>query len=88
MHGDVPNAPGAWDTVPMVVVYSTKVVYEVSAAKCSLRNENMTAGKGWEECSLGARTPLVQEETITDAAFEQKYWKLGEASSRSECPLY
>jgi hypothetical protein len=70
----------------MVVVYSAKVVYEALTAKCSLRDENMTVGKGWEECSFGTRTPLVQEETITDAAFERKYWKLAETSLRSECP--
>jgi hypothetical protein len=85
MHGDVSNAPGAWDRVPMVIVYSTKVVYEPSAAKCSLRALDYTVGKGWEQCSFGARTSLVQEETITSVAFEQKYWKLGETSPRSEC---
>jgi hypothetical protein len=77
------GGPGSWDIVPMVVVFSTKVEYEASAAKCSLRDENMTAGKGWEECSFGVRTPLVRQEKCTEAAFERKYWKLGQTSSRN-----
>jgi hypothetical protein len=87
MLGDVPNLPGAWDLVPMVVVYSTKVVYETSAAKCKLRHPNMTIGKGWEECSFDEQTTLVQEKKMTEADFERKYWKLGE-TLRNECTQF
>ena len=69
----------------MVAVFLAKVVYEASAAKCSLRDPDYAAGKGWETCYFDARTSPVQEETITEVAFERKYWKLGETSSRNSC---
>jgi hypothetical protein len=70
----------------MVVVFSTKVVYEASGTACSLRSQDMSNGKGWEECALSTRTPLVQQETITSAAFESKYWRLEEKPLQVECP--
>jgi len=85
MHGDVPNAPGAWDPEPMVIVYSTKVELKSSGkhpAKCSLRHPNMTAGPGWEECQWGEMPGLVKTETITKPVFERKYWKLQQTCSK------
>jgi hypothetical protein len=67
----------------MVSVLSTGIFYEAPEVKCRLREEDVTEKRGWEECSFGARNPVVQEEHITEAAFESKYWKLGKISVSS-----
>jgi hypothetical protein len=89
MKGDIMNAPGAFDPdrLPMVVVFSIKIVYEALGQKCFLRNMKWFLTPGWEHCTFAAQTPLVQEENISPADFERKYWKLGEpVSSRTWCP--